>query len=196
MSDETNEKKGTGTPSSDDSTSNATADQRRSALRKILAGSGIAIGAKNLSEEWSVPVVNSVVLPAHAVSTLRDPCLLQVSAASGGFDVLVSGFVIPAVAGVNIAIVVQLLSGTTVVDTENTTAETVADGTYGPVAVFLAGAGDRVRAVASVEGVDQAVCEQPIAATTTSTTTSTPPPTTPPPTTTSFPTSMSTFPFQ
>lgn len=46
-----------------------TADRRRDALRKILAGGGIVVGAESLPGNWSKPLIDSVVLPAHAQTT-------------------------------------------------------------------------------------------------------------------------------
>jgi len=40
-------------------------DSRRKAVRNILAGSGLALGAAS-TDSWVAPVVNSVVAPAHA----------------------------------------------------------------------------------------------------------------------------------
>ncbi len=46
-----------------------TVDQsRRKALKKIAVGTAVA-GALAVSSKWSKPVVNSVVLPAHAQAT-------------------------------------------------------------------------------------------------------------------------------
>ena len=42
---------------------------RRDALRKILAGTGVVAGAKALPEKWTKPVVNSIIVPAHAQTT-------------------------------------------------------------------------------------------------------------------------------
>lgn len=50
---------------------NKSSDSRRKLLKSIAAGSGAVIAGKNLPESWSRPVVDSVMLPAHAVTT---PC--------------------------------------------------------------------------------------------------------------------------
>lgn len=42
---------------------------RRKLLRTIAAGSGAVIAGKSLPESWSRPVVDSVMLPAHAETT-------------------------------------------------------------------------------------------------------------------------------
>lgn len=39
---------------------------RRKLLKSIAAGSGAVIAGKNLPENWTKPVVDSVMLPAHA----------------------------------------------------------------------------------------------------------------------------------
>jgi len=41
-------------------------EKRRKLLKSIAAGSGAIVVGKNLPESWSKPVVNSVMLPAHA----------------------------------------------------------------------------------------------------------------------------------
>jgi len=44
-------------------------DNRRKLLKSIVAGSGAVIAGKSLPETWSKPVVNAVLLPAHAETT-------------------------------------------------------------------------------------------------------------------------------
>lgn len=44
-------------------------DSRRKLLKSIAAGSGAVVAGKSLPESWSKPVVNSVLLPAHAETT-------------------------------------------------------------------------------------------------------------------------------
>ena len=46
-------------------------EKRRSLLKSISAASGTIVTGKNLPESWKQPVVDSVVLPAHAQSS---PC--------------------------------------------------------------------------------------------------------------------------
>jgi len=46
---------------------------RRKLLKSIAAGSGAVIAGKSLPESWSKPVVDSVMLPAHA-QTSPSPC--------------------------------------------------------------------------------------------------------------------------
>ena len=43
---------------------------RRKLLKSIAAGSGAVIVGKSLPESWSRPVVDSVMLPAHAVTSM------------------------------------------------------------------------------------------------------------------------------
>ncbi len=42
---------------------------RRGALRKLLAGGGLVIGAESIPGAWKKPVVETVILPAHAQTT-------------------------------------------------------------------------------------------------------------------------------
>ena len=39
---------------------------RRSVLKRLLVGGGVAATAKMLPDQWHKPVVESVILPAHA----------------------------------------------------------------------------------------------------------------------------------
>ena len=43
--------------------------KRRAILKSIAAGSGAIVAGKSLPEAWKKPVIDSVVLPAHAVTT-------------------------------------------------------------------------------------------------------------------------------
>lgn len=44
-------------------------NSRRKLLKSIAAGSGAIIAGKSLPEKWSRPVVDSVLLPAHALTS-------------------------------------------------------------------------------------------------------------------------------
>lgn len=46
---------------------------RRKLLKSIAAGSGAIVAGKNLPESWSRPVVDSVMLPAHAQTSPQPP---------------------------------------------------------------------------------------------------------------------------
>jgi len=43
--------------------------KRRQLLKSIVAGSGTIAAGKSLPESWSKPVINAIVLPAHAALT-------------------------------------------------------------------------------------------------------------------------------
>lgn len=45
---------------------NTDSSDRRAALKKLLIGAGVVTGAHVLPEEWTKPVVNSIVVPVHA----------------------------------------------------------------------------------------------------------------------------------
>lgn len=76
---------------------------RRKLLKSIAAGSGAIVAGKSLPESWSRPVVNSVLLPAHAVTSCpvlvnATPSSLTVQAISGapgtdldGIEILFDG---------------------------------------------------------------------------------------------------------
>ncbi len=42
---------------------------RRKLLKSILAGGGVAVAGRGLPEQWTKPVVDAVLLPAHAQTT-------------------------------------------------------------------------------------------------------------------------------
>ena len=44
--------------------------QRRQALKKILAGTGAAGVVASAPEKWTKPVINSITLPSHAMTSL------------------------------------------------------------------------------------------------------------------------------
>ena len=44
-------------------------DSRRKLLKSIAAGSGAIVAGQSLPESWSKPVIDSVILPAHAQTT-------------------------------------------------------------------------------------------------------------------------------
>jgi hypothetical protein len=41
-------------------------EDRRGALKKLLAGGGVIVGGSALPSEWTKPVIESVITPAHA----------------------------------------------------------------------------------------------------------------------------------
>ena len=47
-------------------TDKKSSESRRKLLRSIAAGSGAVVAGKSLPESWSRPIVDSVMLPAHA----------------------------------------------------------------------------------------------------------------------------------
>lgn len=44
-------------------------DSRRKLLKSLAAGSGAVVAGKGLPESWSKPIVDAVMLPAHAETT-------------------------------------------------------------------------------------------------------------------------------
>jgi hypothetical protein len=48
-------------------------DSRRKLLKSIAAGSGAIVAGKSLPENWTKPVIDSVVLPAHANTSPEPP---------------------------------------------------------------------------------------------------------------------------
>ena len=60
-------------------------ESRRKLLKSIAAGSGAIVAGKSLPENWSHPVVDSVMLPAHA-QTSCTPSPRTVELMPFGFD--------------------------------------------------------------------------------------------------------------
>jgi hypothetical protein len=52
-------------------------ESRRKLLKSIAAGSGAIVAGKSLPESWNRPVVDSVILPAHAQTSCTLPLLLS-----------------------------------------------------------------------------------------------------------------------
>ena len=48
-------------------------ESRRKLLKSVAAGSGAIVASKSLPESWSRPVVDSVMLPAHAQTSPSSP---------------------------------------------------------------------------------------------------------------------------
>jgi hypothetical protein len=85
-------------------------ESRRKLLKSIAAGSGAIVAGKSLPESWSRPVVDSVVLPAHAQTSgctitmvVLDPAGAPVPSGTqiynAGEEYTFTGTVIPAEAG-------------------------------------------------------------------------------------------------
>ncbi len=50
-------------------TKKAESESRRRLLKQLAAGGGVAVTAKSLPEQWTKPVVDSVLLPTYAQTT-------------------------------------------------------------------------------------------------------------------------------
>ena len=54
-------------------TDKKSSEKRRKLLKSIAAGSGAIVAGKSLPDSWSKPVVDSVILPAHAQTSPAPP---------------------------------------------------------------------------------------------------------------------------
>ena len=54
-------------------TDKKSSESRRKLLKSVAAGSGAIVAGKSLPESWSRPVVDSVMLPAHAQTSPSSP---------------------------------------------------------------------------------------------------------------------------
>jgi len=46
-------------------------DSRRKIIKRLLAGGGVVATGQLIPDKWAKPVVESVLLPAHATSSLN-----------------------------------------------------------------------------------------------------------------------------
>ena len=56
---------------------------RRKLLKSIAAGSGAVVAGKSLPENWTKPVVDSVLLPTHAQTSPCTSCLVAATYCEG-----------------------------------------------------------------------------------------------------------------
>ena len=64
-------------------------NSRRKLLKTFAAGSGAVVAGKNLPESWTRPVVDSVMLPAHAQTSPCSPTIVDIAAGNSDFSTLV-----------------------------------------------------------------------------------------------------------
>ena len=53
-------------------------ENRRKLLKSIAAGGGAIVAGKSLPDKWTAPVVDTVLLPAHAQTSPAPPACLAV----------------------------------------------------------------------------------------------------------------------
>ena len=58
-------------------TDKKSSESRRKLLKSIAAGSGAIVAGKSLPEEWARPVVDSVMLPVHAQTSVEAPSFVS-----------------------------------------------------------------------------------------------------------------------
>lgn len=63
---------------------------RRKLLKSIVAGSGAIVAEKSLPESWSKPVVDSVILPAHAQTSTETFYAIGDTGPGGGIVFIIS----------------------------------------------------------------------------------------------------------
>ena len=88
--------------------------ERRTTIKKIAVGVGALAGISSLPEKWTRPIVEGIVLPAHAQTSANlvicpavTLTLLSGTQASGAVTVRVQGCVTPPTGGVQILLAVQ-----------------------------------------------------------------------------------------
>ncbi|SDP41634.1 hypothetical protein [Desulforhopalus singaporensis] len=139
------------------------ARSRRTVVKSLVGGVAAFAAYHVLPTNWSKPVIEQIVVPAHAATsgvTLHDPCtvtyLESVDPGNDAFNVF--GYVSPPTAGltVNVSITSSITATSTTVDTNTGTTTTQADGTFSlDITVGSAlGAADRVDTTTTVTGAD------------------------------------------
>lgn len=90
-------------------------ESRRQSVKRILGVGGLAAGGHLASGEWVKPIVNAVLLPAHAqtsgisVDSLEDPCSVSVVCVGPHLlDITVTGAVVPPTAGINVDLDIEV----------------------------------------------------------------------------------------
>ena len=66
-------------------------ESRRKLLKSIAAGSGAIVAGKSLPEKWTKPVVESVLLPAHAQSSPPSPTFSCSMSDPGDLEISIFG---------------------------------------------------------------------------------------------------------
>jgi len=121
---------------------------RRSALKKLAIGAGLLTGYQVLPKQWTKPLIEQVVLPAHAQTSsvsasLTDPCesvtLVSGNQSSTTVIINVEGYVSPATANVTINIEATITGGTGETTTNSTTTDE--NGNYSLEMVVNGGSG-------------------------------------------------------
>ena len=81
-------------------------ESRRKLLKSIAAGSGAVIAGKSLPDSWSRPVVDSVMLPAHAQTSAPAIChsTIHVQVTDDKKQKIPSGSSIPSSTTINIGV--------------------------------------------------------------------------------------------
>lgn len=96
-------------------------EARRRSVKTILGAGGVVAGGHLAGGAWVKPVVDSVVLPAHAATSqtgvafddsLEDPCFITLTCTGWNeFNVQVDGAVVPATPDVNVEIEIAFNNG-------------------------------------------------------------------------------------
>ncbi len=126
---------------------------RRKAIKKIAAGVGAVATYNVLPKQWTRPIVDQIVMPAHAATSgtsLHDPCTITVVSgdqSTATVTIQVNGYVTPPTANLPTSIVA---AGSVTVNTT-----TAADGTFLGTVTVSGGPGiTSVAVVTTVTGAD------------------------------------------
>lgn len=131
---------------------------RRSAIRKISVGVGALTAISVLPEQWTRPIIEQIVLPAHAAPSgivLNDPCELTLTAgdqASTSVTVRVRGQITPAVAGLGARVTATASGGSS--QSAQVNSQTNSQGAFEATVTVNGGPG--ITAVAILSSIDGA----------------------------------------
>lgn len=140
------------------------ADRSRRHAVKTIVGGVTAMAAYNLlPARWGVPVIESVLLPAHAVTsalTINDPCAVEIltgDQSTAEVEVRVNGYVTPPTGNLGVVVHVTPVGAGTPVTVTTATAD---DGSFVATEMISGGPGiTRVEVTTTVTGaVGSASC--------------------------------------
>ncbi|SHH52205.1 hypothetical protein SAMN02745124_00820 [Desulfofustis glycolicus DSM 9705] len=169
----------------DELTEKAAADplssERRTAVKTIVSGISALTAYHLMPVDWSRPIVEQVLLPAHAAASgflLHDPCSIQLLSgtnSSSSVSIRVSGFVSPPFGGLAVQITATPSGAGSPVSGASVTA---ADGTFSVIIDFTSSPGIQsisvVTSVAGASGAASCSITVPAGSTTTPTPSTTP----------------------
>lgn len=91
---------------------NESIEARRKRLKQILASGGMFVGAATMQKEWTRPVIDSVILPVHALTSALNGSFTGAAEVSTDTDLL--DYLVPqahAVVGYHVELCINVVNG-------------------------------------------------------------------------------------